>query len=85
MTNSWGEVPKERRHLVSRLSLSRRQSATTVGASTDQARVCLDAPPLASAMLLLVGAGWLLNAARSVQPQLITDGRDLRPPNRSTS
>lgn len=33
-------------------NLSRRQSATTAGAPTDQARVCLAAPPLASATLL---------------------------------
>lgn len=32
-------------------NLSRRQSATTAGASTDQARVCLAAPPPASAAL----------------------------------
>jgi hypothetical protein len=30
-------------------NLSRRQSATTAGAPTDQARVCLAAPPPASA------------------------------------
>ena len=36
---------------AARLSLSRRQSATTQGAPTDQARVCLAAPPPASATL----------------------------------
>lgn len=36
-----------------RLNLSRRQSAMTAGAPTDQARVCLAAPPQASATLPL--------------------------------
>lgn len=36
-------------------NLSRRQSATTVGAPTDQARVCLAAPPPASATLSVCG------------------------------
>ena len=40
----------------SRTSLSRRQSATVAGASTDQARVCLAVPPLASATLVVVSS-----------------------------
>lgn len=47
-------VPKHpgRKLCLGSLSLSRRQSATTAGALTDQARACLAVPPLASATLL---------------------------------
>lgn len=38
---------------MTRLNLSRRQSATMAGAPTDHARVCLAAPPPASATLIL--------------------------------
>ena len=57
------------RHLAApRLNLSRRQSATTAGALTDHARVCLVPPPQASATLSVPST----RASRDGQPVTTT-------------
>lgn len=47
----WQRPQCRMRHSVGGLNLSPRQSATMASTPTDQARVCLAAPPLASATL----------------------------------